>query len=172
MLQRCFSAQAVCGTLVAGTEHNKRLPGPVNSEHGRQHTLPAGRWHAPCSLVLFLILFLSLPVPLYLADLGWVPPARIAQLALHMLLLLAAERVVTVTLIITTAFVVQALLYGLLSLLLARWLGERLARAAKAWRWSAALLAGIWLIVAASTPVYRDLFLPVSSSAGLLSVYR
>lgn len=142
------------------------------AEHGRQHALPQSRWHAPCSLVLFLILFLSLPVPLYLADLGWVPPARIAQLALHMLLLLAAERVVTVTLIITTAFVVQALLYGLLSLLLARWLGGRLARATKAWRWSAALLAAIWLIIAASTPVYRDLFLPVSSSASLLSVYR
>lgn len=41
--------------------------------------------------VLFAILVITLPVPFYLIDIGWIPTGRIVLLAIHCLLFLASE---------------------------------------------------------------------------------
>jgi hypothetical protein len=120
-------------------------------------------------ILLWVVLFAALPVPFYMGASGLEPPLGVAFLAVLAGGIWLAEGGAGTTALFAGLAIVQALVYALLTGLLARWLARLLfAWAPRRAPWGVAVLCA-GLLAAALFPIYDT---PLSSSRPRSSVLQ
>jgi hypothetical protein len=125
------------------------------------------------SWVLFVALLVAAPLPFFLVETGWVPLARLIQLAAYTVALILAEGGQGAVTMAAVILLVQVLVYTAVLALVARWIAGALLRLAPRRAAAAtALLVAVSLGTAASVAVYRTPFSTSSLRSSLLGVFR
>lgn len=123
--------------------------------------------------VLFVILVLTIPVPFYLINIGWIPTGRILLLGIHTILFIAIEGLGGKGPVIAFIICSQALVYLLVIYFFCVSATQLTQRWPSRIRGSVVGILGLCLIIIFSSfDVYRPLHSPTALKTSFFHIYE